>query len=695
MAFNRRGFLKFVAGGAVGTALTPLPWKLIDDVSIWTQNWPWIPRIPDGNVESKPSLVKLGATEYGILITTVDGQPITAAGNPNHPLSLGGIDPLTAASVQLLHSPARVSRPLHKEAGGGFRPLSWSKATDILVDKLAPLQGRQGSVACINGDETSSAHEIISALLGEMHSASAQYFMPSEAGTQQAVWQNLLGGQGSLGYDLEGADLILCINADIFGSWGTAIRNQKVISQGQAACLYAGPARNSTAAIADEWVPVLPEKGAHLALSLASLLLQSGWRPKEPVQGLAELSDFLQREYSSKAIPKKTGLSLATVKSLAERLTRAERPLVMAGSLSGLGGDPIILFAGLVLNALLGRVNANGGLRCIPTPPKVLGRAGSVLDTAKNDLCSFVSDLARGKAHKPDLLLVYEANPMYALPNSETTGAALASIPFKISFSQFMDETAAECDLILPAPYFLERLDDSFTPFGSGSANYSMAEPVARPNADVRPTPDFLLDIMGRLGLQTEVGSYEELLTAKANLLGANTRQLLQGSAWQDGTTARQPPLRLWNASIEECLNRLASGATHQMPLSLAVESELKTGTARTAIPPFGLSTLREEELDHNGFAVRLNSQTASELGLQAEDMVELISSTGKCSARLLLDESVIPGTVVVPSGFGHTHWDEYSRGKGDSVFKILDPRFEPGCGRTMWSDTRVKIAKI
>ncbi|MBW2356699.1 MAG: hypothetical protein JRF23_08065, partial [Deltaproteobacteria bacterium] len=48
MKLDRRSFLSFVIGGAAGTAVTPLPWKLMDDVSIWSQMWPWTPVPPDG-----------------------------------------------------------------------------------------------------------------------------------------------------------------------------------------------------------------------------------------------------------------------------------------------------------------------------------------------------------------------------------------------------------------------------------------------------------------------------------------------------------------------------------------------------------------------------------------------------------------------------------------------------------------------
>ena len=48
MKIDRRSFLALSVGGAVGTALTPLPWKIQDDLAIWTQMWPWTPFPPDG-----------------------------------------------------------------------------------------------------------------------------------------------------------------------------------------------------------------------------------------------------------------------------------------------------------------------------------------------------------------------------------------------------------------------------------------------------------------------------------------------------------------------------------------------------------------------------------------------------------------------------------------------------------------------
>ena len=61
MGLDRRSFISLVTGGVVGSLFTPVVWKTLDDVSIWTQNWPWIPTLNNGTELSVPALCKLGS----------------------------------------------------------------------------------------------------------------------------------------------------------------------------------------------------------------------------------------------------------------------------------------------------------------------------------------------------------------------------------------------------------------------------------------------------------------------------------------------------------------------------------------------------------------------------------------------------------------------------------------------------------
>ena len=74
MDFNRRNFIKFFVGGLGGTLLSPLPWKLMDDISIWTQNWSWIPVPAKGEFSTVNSVCTLCPGACGIEVRKVGGR---------------------------------------------------------------------------------------------------------------------------------------------------------------------------------------------------------------------------------------------------------------------------------------------------------------------------------------------------------------------------------------------------------------------------------------------------------------------------------------------------------------------------------------------------------------------------------------------------------------------------------------------
>jgi anaerobic selenocysteine-containing dehydrogenase len=692
MALDRRGFLKFVAGGVIGTGLTTMPWKLTDDISIWTQNWPWIARIPDGELHTAPALVKLGQPEYGIRVNTVEGRPVTAVGNPDHPLSRGGIDPLAASSVQLLHSPARIKGPMKKQ-DGEFVSLSWDQAIQELADKLSGLKGKN-SVACVSGDETSSANEILAGLMRGLGSESF-YFEPRDSTLYHHTWQKLMGGRGHIGFDLSGADLVLSLGPDLLESWGNAVRHQQLFGNRGFRLLYAGPVQNNTAVVAERWIPVHASTQGHLALALAYHILAENPRAGNNLFGAKDLIRYVRRNYSPIQAQKKTGLPEKTVRSLARELLRSERPLAIPGSLAGnCDTSGFELYAGFCLNLLLDRLNTLGGMQCIPEPPRIVSGSPSWSEMLSGNLLAALREYAGNPASAPEIMLFYESNPVYGLPDKEVANKALDSVPYKVSFSQFMDETAASCDLLLPNHYFLERLDDAFTPFSSPWANYSVGLPVAEPVHSTRNIPDILLELHKRLGIDPENTSYEAVLKRKAGTLGADWKALASGKMWRSDTVVAQTALELWNERIERMLGQSSESAA-EYPVHLVPQSDRRTGSPQTAIPPFGLKTLRENELKGDTFSVRLNRQTARKNGVMEGSLVRISSPHGACRARVLIDEGVMTDAVVIPLGFGHTDWDAFSRGKGDNAKQLFGIRSEPGSGMTHCPSPRVRIDKI
>jgi anaerobic selenocysteine-containing dehydrogenase len=98
------------------------------------------------------------------------------------------------------------------------------------------------------------------------------------------------------------------------------------------------------------------------------------------------------------------------------------------------------------------------------------------------------------------VLLLYEANPIFSAPPGLRIREALAKVPTIVSFGNFIDETSAQADLILPDHAPLESWLDSMPESGSLQAVASLAPPAVLPLHDTRSMPDVLLGLAHQLG---------------------------------------------------------------------------------------------------------------------------------------------------------------------------------------------------
>ena len=109
---------KFIGGSAVGIMLTPIPWKLLDDSAIWTQNWSWIPEPLKGKFQTKFTTCTLCPAGCGVRVRCVGDQPVSLSGVANHPISHGALCPVGLGAHHLPYHPARVLQPFKRNETG-------------------------------------------------------------------------------------------------------------------------------------------------------------------------------------------------------------------------------------------------------------------------------------------------------------------------------------------------------------------------------------------------------------------------------------------------------------------------------------------------------------------------------------------------------------------------------------------------
>ncbi|MCT4536001.1 menaquinone reductase molybdopterin-binding-like subunit QrcB [Halodesulfovibrio sp.] len=689
MAVDRRGFLKFVAGATTGVLATPVPWKLLDDASIWTQNWSWIPRNVDGENSYISTISKLCPSAAGMKIRLVGNRPVRALPDDNHPLSMGGITALAAAEVQLMYSPSRVKRPLKHSGDGAYVAISWEEAEKMLKENLR----RAGSkVAYVSGDETGTINELLSGI-AKASGSEDFYMMPSEVQPAALAFANM-NGKGQLGYDIENSDYVFAIGANILESWGTVLRNRAAFKNTHpagekptATFVYAGPVQSNTAAGADEWLPAKSGAEAIVAMGIANLLIKSGATIDAP--DFAEFKE-LAALYTPQKVATLAGVAPAKLKAIAAALSKAQSPVVLTGSEFGQGTGVATVLAGTAVNMLLGSFGREGGVNALPLAPKVIASGMDRSEIAQKDLVAYLSRLNAGKVSAPKAMVFYEANPVYGLPQPAAMSKVMHKVPFKVAFTSFLDETAKACDLILPTPLGLERFDDVETPYGIGQAFYGLARPVAPCAVDGKPAADVLLGVAGQLNMDLGFATFEEVLQAKAEAAGADWDSLMEGEFFTSDAVVEQSGLRLCAGIIGKAL----ASAPKAGKLSIAPVQKLNIGTPNTAIPPYNNKTIRRWELQKNEMYVAMNGATARELGVVKHDRIKLSNSSGSIQARVNIFEGVMPNTIAVLMGFGHTAFDKFSKGKGENVMELLTVGYEAGTGQSVWNVAGVNVSK-
>lgn len=649
MSVARRAFIQMSVGATVGILFTPTVWTALDDVSIWTQNWPWIPTLKYGEVKNVPTVSKMCESGCAVKVRTVAGEAFGTEGNPDNPLSGGGICPLCANGVQVMNSPTRIKTPRLNGA-----EISWDEAKQIVAEKLAAAGSK---VAVVSGDQTGTVNEVFSALLASQGS-DAFYAMPCEMQTANTAWNGLMGGSGQVGYDLENADVVLLAGADALESWGPTVANMQAFAANESGkFIFAGPVQTRTAAVTSKWVPVPTEGMAAFTLGICYYVMQAG--RSVPAADFEQFKAMVMSGYTPAKVEAATGVAADTMADIARTLLSASNPVVVpAGSVAA---DA----AAFALNLLLG-----GAMKVLPEFDKAIDTAMSRSEMLKKDILQGVN---------ADLLLVYEANPVYALPEQIKAG-------FTVAFDSVETETTAAADLVLPTPHPYERFDDLASPYGLAAATYTLGAPVSKPTLNVMSAGDFVLGLVD-LGFE----SFEEVLDAKVAALGANKRALVAGAAHVAGDAVDASGVTL----ASSVLGKAAVPVKGTGAVALAPYTLLNLGTANQATTPNAPCTISNNQLIGDHMVVMMASATAKKLGVDVGTKVKLSGGNGDCEALVQIYEGVLPGVVAAPLGLGHTVGDEFSKGKGDNVYKILTVSSEAATGTSTWAGSTVNIAKI
>jgi len=733
---DRRSFIKLTAVSGTTAALA----------SCGNPDHQLIRFVPDedivpGQAVWKPSVCPLCPSACGLTVRVMDADAdvirngksgvvqIRAAkkleGNPDHPISRGGLCARGQAAIQVTYHPDRIAQPLKRKGNRGdgtYEAVTWDAAMAEMVSGLNALRdAAPESVAFIGRSGVSHRNTLIAEFLSRFGAAPPiAYELFGDEVLRRA--NGISFGIAQLPtFDLANSRYVLNFGADFLGTWNAPVSHARAYGDMRQArpgvrghFVQVESRMSQTGASADEWVAITPGTEGALALGIAHVIMRDKLRSSPAAADRATgaipgWSDGLP-DYAPDRVEQTTGVSAKRIERLARDFAAREPATAIVGGTAL--AQTNALFTAIAVNALnilAGTVGKPGG---VTFTPQMDIRSAAKLSAARGPsrtLQQLAAHLLSDAGAGTRALFLDGVNPVFTAPRAWKVRDALVKVPFIVSFGSFLDETSILADLILPDHSFLESWSEGVPESGSATAVVSAAPAVMKPLHDTRATTDVLLELGRQLGKPIELPwqTFEEMLTATFGTLPAMT----EGSdAWTDAQEKGG-----WWGSLPESV-RLKADTTSAVRLKAdttsGIDAQFDGDPAQYLFHflPYPSNQFLDGSLAHLPWLqempdpmtsamwsswVEINPATAAKLGIAQGDVVDVSSAHGTVRTAAYLSPGIAPDVLAMPAGQGHTTFTRYASGRGANPVDLLAPTTVEDIDAVAWASTRVKIARV
>ncbi|TXH60867.1 MAG: molybdopterin oxidoreductase family protein [Burkholderiaceae bacterium] len=457
-------------------------------------------------------------------VEIVDARTIgRVRGSHRNTYTAGVICEKVARYAERVHHPDRLTVPLLRDGpkgAGRFRPISWDEALDRVADAFVEKAARHGAETVwpyfYAGTMGLVQRDGINRLRHVMRYS--RWYSTICVTLADTGW---IAGVGSKrGVDLreaaQHADLIVIWGGNPVNTQVNVMQHAMAAKKRGAKLVVVDPYRTGTAEKADLHLPVRPGTDGALACAVMHVLFAEGFADRDYLRRYTDRPDALEAHLRTRTpdwASAITGLPAETIVAFARLYGSTRRSFIRCHhGFSRSRNGTANMHAVTCLPAVTGAWQHPGGgalyghTGIYPLQRSLIDGSDridlSVRELDQSRLGPILTGDAEALKDGPPVtaLLVQNTNPAMVCPELHKVHAGLAREDlFTCVHEQFMTETAAFADVVLPATAFLEH-DDFYT--ASGHTTFQVARKLIEPPGEARENHYVICELARRLGAE-------------------------------------------------------------------------------------------------------------------------------------------------------------------------------------------------
>jgi anaerobic selenocysteine-containing dehydrogenase len=669
-------------------------------------------------------------------VEVIDGRSIgRVRGSKRQSYTDGVICAKVARYSERIHHPDRLLHPLRRtgpKGEGAFARISWDEALDEIAQRFLAIEAEHGPEAVWPYYYAGTMGLVMRDGINRLRHAKRYSGQYSTICTTTA-WTGFIAGTGRLA----GPDPREMAKSDCVVIWGTnAVHTQVNVMHHAIKARKARGAkivaidiyRNATLAQADLALVLRPGTDAALACAVMHVLFRDGHADRDYLASHTDAPGELEAHLATRTpewAAAITGLSVAEIEEFATLVGTRKRSFFRLGyGFARQRNGAVAMHAALCVPTVTGAWQYEGGGAFHSNSGIYKWRKGLIegLDLADRSvrqldqsqigrvLTGDAEALRGGGAVKA--LFIQNTNPVSVAPEQELVKQGFAREDlFSVVHEQFMTETAAMADIVLPATQFLEH-DDLYQ--GGGHQHIMWGGKLVDAPGECRSNHEVVCALAQRLGVshrgfaltpreiadrtlrESGRGTLNELIADDFKDVQPDfcTAHYLDGFGYRDGKFRFKPD---W-PKVPNAHDGL-KGPYEQMP---ALPDQWNVIEAADESHPFRLATSPARNFLNSSFtetptslkkeggpSLMLHPDDAARLGIAAGQEIVVGNRRGSVHLAAVLFEGVLPGVVIAES-----IWPNAAHRHGRGINTITGADSPAPFGGAAFHDNKVWIRK-